>query len=82
MGCTGGAPNGCSPRPSNGFFKDNPFEGLPFACGNWHEAILHYALEVSYVINIMLQRSACTLSFAAEFTIHPYLAGWCNLFAL
>jgi hypothetical protein len=35
-----------------------------------------------YVINIMLQRSACILSFAAEFTIHPYLAGWCNLFAL
>jgi hypothetical protein len=35
-----------------------------------------------YVINIMLQRSACILSFAAEFTIHPYLAKWCNLFAL
>jgi hypothetical protein len=35
-----------------------------------------------YVINIMLQRSACILSFAAEFTIHPYLARWCNLFAL
>ena len=27
-----------------------------------------------YVINIMLQRSACILSFAAEFAIHPYLA--------
>ena len=35
-----------------------------------------------YVINIMLQRSACILSFAAEFAIHPYLARWCNLFAL
>ena len=27
-----------------------------------------------YVINIMLQRSACILSLAAEFAIHPYLA--------
>jgi hypothetical protein len=35
-----------------------------------------------YVINIVLQRSACILSFAAEFAIHPYLARWCNLFAL
>jgi hypothetical protein len=34
-----------------------------------------------YVINIMLQRS-CILSFAAEFVIRPYLARWCNLFAL
>jgi hypothetical protein len=34
-----------------------------------------------YVINIMLQRSACILSFAAEFTIHSCLARWCNLFA-
>ena len=56
MGCTGGAPNGCSPRPSNGFFKDNPFEGLPFACGNWHEAILHYALEVSIMSSIFCCR--------------------------
>jgi hypothetical protein len=35
-----------------------------------------------YVINIMLQRSACILSFAVEFVIRPYLARWCNLFAL
>jgi hypothetical protein len=35
-----------------------------------------------YVINIMLQRSACILSFAAEFVIRPYLARWCDLFAL
>jgi hypothetical protein len=35
-----------------------------------------------YVINIMLQRSACIFSFAAEFVIRPYLARWCNLFAL
>ena len=35
-----------------------------------------------YVINIMLRRSARILSFAAEFTIHLYLARWCNLFAL
>ena len=41
-----------SPRPSNGLFKDNPFEGRPFACGNWHEAILHYALEVSIMSSI------------------------------
>jgi hypothetical protein len=30
----------------------------------------------------MLQRSTCILSFAAEFVIRPYLARWCNLFAL
>jgi hypothetical protein len=35
-----------------------------------------------YVIHIMLQRSACILSFSAEFVIRPYLARWCNLFAL
>jgi hypothetical protein len=35
-----------------------------------------------YVINIMHLRSACILSFAAEFVICPYLAKWCNLFAL
>jgi hypothetical protein len=35
-----------------------------------------------YVINIMLKRSACILSLAAEFAIHPYLARYCNLFAL
>jgi hypothetical protein len=35
-----------------------------------------------YVINIMLQRLACILSFAAEFVIRPYLARWCNLLAL
>jgi uncharacterized membrane protein YqaE (UPF0057 family) len=28
-----------------------------------------------YVINILLQRSAYILSLAAEFAIHPYLAG-------
>jgi hypothetical protein len=30
----------------------------------------------------MHPRSACILSFAAEFVICPYLAKWCNLFAL
>jgi hypothetical protein len=35
-----------------------------------------------YVISIMHPRSARILSFAAEFVIRPYLARWCNLFAL
>jgi hypothetical protein len=35
-----------------------------------------------YVISIMHPRSARILSFAAEFMIRPYLARWCNLFAL
>jgi hypothetical protein len=30
IGCTEGAPNGCSPRASSGFFADNPLEGLHF----------------------------------------------------
>jgi hypothetical protein len=28
--CTKGAPNGCSPRASSGFFVNNPLEGLHF----------------------------------------------------
>jgi hypothetical protein len=62
MGCTEGAPNGCSPRPSNGFFleKGNPFEGLLFVCKNWYEAI-----------SIALWRSAlCHHYFAAEVSIY------------
>jgi hypothetical protein len=30
IGCTEGAPNGCSPRASSRFFADNPLEGLHF----------------------------------------------------
>jgi hypothetical protein len=54
---------GVAPDLQMDFFKDNPFEGLPFVCRNWHEAIC-----------VMLWRSAYILSLAAEFAIHPYLA--------
>jgi hypothetical protein len=94
MGCTEGAPNGCSPQALSGFLKtilSKVFISCPFA-----ESYIFFlnALEVGimssifcfrgqhYVINIMLQRSACILSFAAEFVIRPYLARWSNLFAL
>jgi hypothetical protein len=73
MGCTGGAPNGCSPRPSNGFFKDNPFEGLPFEKIGMKLFALCFGGQ-HYVIKILLQRSAYILSLAAEFAIRPYLA--------
>jgi hypothetical protein len=49
-------PMGVAPDLQMDFFKDNPFEGLPFVCGNWYEAILHYALEVSIMSSIFCCR--------------------------
>jgi hypothetical protein len=95
MGCTEGAPNGCSPRALSGFLKtilSKVFTSCPFA--ESHIFSFLNALEVGimlsilcfrgqhYVISIMHPRSARILSFAAEFVIRPYLARWCNLFAL
>jgi hypothetical protein len=96
MGCTEGAPNGCSPRALSGFLKtilSKVFTSCPFAVSHIFSLFLN-ALEVGimssilcfrgqhYVISIMHPRSARILSFAAEFVIRPYLARWCNLFAL
>jgi hypothetical protein len=75
MGCTGGAPNGCSPRPSNGFFLKiihSKVFLLPVKTGMKLFALCFGGQH--YVINILLQRSAYILSLAAEFAIHPYLA--------
>jgi hypothetical protein len=84
MGCTGGAPNGCSPRPSNGFLwiiHSKVFLLCLFA-ENYSLLFVEIGIKLfalcfggqHYVINILLQRSAYVLSLAAEFVIHPYLA--------
>jgi hypothetical protein len=73
IGCTGGAPNGCSPRASSGFFENNPLEGLhqksfyfPLALC-WKSAlplILPYALEVSIILT-------CTDDSLGAPEVHP-----------
>jgi hypothetical protein len=74
MGCTEGAPNGCSPRPSNGFLRIIHSKVFPLLV---EIGMTLFALCFGgqhYVINIWLQRSAYILSLAAEFAVHPYLA--------
>jgi hypothetical protein len=74
MGCTEGAPNGCSPRPSNGFFKIIHSKVFLLLVKTGMKLFALCFGGQHYVINILLQRSAYILSLAAEFAIHPYLA--------
>jgi hypothetical protein len=84
MGCTEGAPNGCSPRALSGFLKiilSKVFILCPFAENN--PFFFLNALEVSIMSSISCFRGQHVFClFSAEFVICPYLATWCNLFAL